>query len=200
MYTGIIKDIGRVRAVRDTGRDRHFEIETALPVDGLELGASVSLSGVCLTVTEKGSDWFLVKASAETLSKTTLGSWREGAGVNLEFSLKLGDDLGGHFVFGHVDGLAEVVSVTPEGESRRLKIRVPDALKAFIVSKGSVALDGVSLTVNEVEGAVFGINIIPYTWAHTTFKSLKPGDKLNLEVDMLARYVRRMLGDVQEAA
>jgi riboflavin synthase len=191
MFTGIVTDIGRVRSVRQTERDRRYEIETAWDTVGIDLGASISHAGCCLTVTEKGSGWFAVEVSGETLSKTTLGDWREGDPVNLERAAKLGDELGGHIVSGHVDGLARVVSVTPEGGSHRIDIEAPAPLHRYIAAKGSITVDGVSLTVNAVEGQVFGLNIIPHTWEATTLGGLKAGDTVNLEIDMLARYLAR---------
>mgnify|MGYP000862981276 FL=1 len=193
MFTGIITDIGRVRSVEKQG-DTRFTIETAFDMDAVPIGASIANNGVCLTVVEKGPGWFAVQASAETLSKTTLGGWGAGTRVNLERSLKLGDELGGHLVYGHVDGVATVADVRPDGESVRLTFEAPAGLEKYVASKGSVALDGVSLTVNEVDGARFGINIIPHTQIATTFGDLKPGDKVNMEVDMLARYVARLVG------
>lgn len=191
MFTGIVTDIGRVRSVRQTERDRRYEIETAWDTAGIDLGASVSHAGCCLTVTEKGPGWFAVEVSAETLSKTSLGDWTAGHRVNLERAAKLGDELGGHIVSGHVDGLGRVVSVTPEGGSHRIDIEAPAPLHRFIAAKGSITVDGVSLTVNAVEGRVFGLNIIPHTWDATTLGALKPGDAVNLEIDMLARYLAR---------
>jgi riboflavin synthase len=191
MFTGIVTDIGRVRSVRQTDRDRRYEIETAWDTAGIDLGASISHAGCCLTVTEKGPGWFAVEVSGETLSKTTLGDWREGDPVNLERAAKLGDELGGHIVSGHVDGLGRVVSVTPEGGSHRIDIEAPAPLHRYIAAKGSITVDGVSLTVNAVEGQVFGLNIIPHTWDATTLGGLKPGDVVNLEIDMLARYLAR---------
>jgi riboflavin synthase len=191
MFTGIVTDIGRVRSVRQTERDRRYEIETAWGTAGIDLGASISHAGCCLTVTEKGPGWFAVEVSGETLSKTTLGDWREGYAVNLERAAKLGDELGGHIVSGHVDGLGRVVSVTPEGGSHRIDIEVPAPLHRYIAAKGSITVDGVSLTVNAVEGQVFGLNIIPHTWQATTLGGLKAGDAVNLEIDMLARYLAR---------
>ena len=191
MFTGIVTDIGRVRSVRQTERDRRYEIETAWDTAGIDLGASISHAGCCLTVTEKGPGWFAVEVSGETLSKTTLGDWREGCSVNLERAAKLGDELGGHIVSGHVDGLGRVVSVTPEGGSHRIDIEAPTPLHRFIAAKGSITVDGVSLTVNAVEGQVFGLNIIPHTWEATTLGGLKAGDAVNLEIDMLARYLAR---------
>lgn len=191
MFTGIVTDIGRVRSVRQTERDRRYEIETAWDTAGIDLGASISHAGCCLTVTEKGPGWFAVEVSGETLSKTTLGGWREGDPVNLERAAKLGDELGGHIVSGHVDGLGRVVSVTPEGGSHRIDIAAPVPLHRYIAAKGSITVDGVSLTVNAVEGQTFGLNIIPHTWEATTLGALKPGDAVNLEIDMLARYLAR---------
>ena len=191
MFTGIVTDIGRVRSVRQTERDWRYEIETAWDTSGIDLGASISHAGCCLTVTEKGPGWFSVEVSGETLSKTTLGDWREGHAVNLERAAKLGDELGGHIVSGHVDGLGRVVSVTPEGGSHRIEIEAPAPLHRYIAAKGSITVDGVSLTVNAVEGQVFGLNIIPHTWEATTLGGLKAGDAVNLEIDMLARYLAR---------
>jgi len=178
MFTGIVSDIGRVRAVRDTNRDRRFEVETSYDLDTVEIGASISHAGCCLTVVEKGDRWFAVEVSTESLDASTLGGWGEGAEVNLERPTRVGDELGGHIVSGHVD-------------SHRVTIRAPVPLHRFIARKGSVAVDGVSLTVNEVEGEEFGVNIIPHTWDVTTLGRLKPGSKVNLEIDMLARYLAR---------
>jgi len=191
MFTGIVTDIGRVRSVRQTERDRRYEIETAFDTAGIDLGASISHAGCCLTVTEKGPGWFAVEVSGETLSKTTLGGWTEGRRVNLERAARLGDELGGHIVSGHVDGLGRVVAVEPEGGSHRVHIEAPAPLHRYIAPKGSITVDGVSLTVNAVEGQRFEVNIIPHTWQATTLGSLNPGDPVNLEIDMLARYLAR---------
>src|SRR5580704_13705017 len=191
MFTGIITDIGRVRAVRDTNRDRRFEIETVYDLATIEIGASISHSGCCLTVVEKGAGWFAVEVSGETLLATTLADWTEGRAVNLERATRVGDELGGHIVSGHVDGIGEVLSVTEEGGSHRVRIRAPRPLHRYIASKGSIGVEGVSLTVNEVEDDVFGVNIIPHTWDVTTLGALKAGDRVNLEIDMLARYLAR---------
>lgn len=191
MFTGIVTDIGRVREVRATDRDRRYEIETAWNTDGIDLGASISHAGCCLTVTEKGADWFAVEVSNETLSKTTLGAWKTGDGVNLERAARLGDEMGGHVVSGHVDGLGRVISITPEGGSHRIEVEAPAPLHRYIAAKGSITVDGVSLTVNAVEGQVFSLNIIPHTWDVTTLGRLKVGDPVNLEIDMLARYLAR---------
>lgn len=195
MFTGIVTDIGRVREVRETDRDRRYEIETVWDTDGIDLGASISHAGCCLTVTEKGHDirggWFAVEVSNETLSKTTLGAWKAGDGVNLERAARLGDEMGGHVVSGHVDGLGRIVSITPEGGSHRVEVEAPAPLHRYIAAKGSITVDGVSLTVNAVEGRGFSLNIIPHTWEVTTLGRLKAGDPVNLEIDMLARYLAR---------
>lgn len=191
MFTGIVTDIGRVRSIRQTERDRRYEIETVWDTSGIELGASICHAGCCLTVIEKGQGWFAVEVSGETLSKTTLGDWREGERVNLERAARLGDEMGGHVVSGHVDGVGRVVSVTPEGGSHRIDIAAPSPLHRYIAAKGSITVDGVSLTVNAVEDQTFGLNIIPHTWEATTLGALKPGDAVNLEIDMLARYFAR---------
>ncbi len=191
MFTGIVTDIGRVRSVRNTDRDRRYEIETVWDTATIDLGASISHAGCCLTVTEKGEGWFAVEVSGETLSKTKLGDWTENTSVNLERAAKLGDELGGHIVSGHVDGLGEVVSITPEGGSHRIVVEAPAPLHRFIAPKGSITVDGVSLTVNGVQERRFDLNIIPHTWDATTLGGLKVGDKVNLEIDMLARYLAR---------
>lgn len=191
MFTGIVTDVGRVRSVKQTDRDRRYEIETAYDLAGVNIGASISHAGCCLTVVEKGDGWFAVEVSGETLDKTTLGQWQAGDPVNLERAARLGDELGGHIVSGHVDGVGEVVSVTPDGGSRRIRIRAPAPLHRFIAPKGSIAVEGVSLTVNEVEGQEFGVNIIPHTWQVTTLGRLEAGSKVNLEIDILARYMAR---------
>lgn len=191
MFTGIITDIGRVRSVRQTDRDRRFEVETAFDLSTIDIGASIAHAGCCLTVVEKGADWFAVEVSGETLDKTTLGTWTQGSSVNLERAAKVGDELGGHIVSGHVDGVGEVLSIEPEGGSHRVRIRVPRPLHRYIAPKGSITVEGVSLTVNEVEDDVFGVNIIPHTWEVTTIGRLTPGARVNLEIDMLARYLAR---------
>ncbi len=191
MFTGIVSDVGRIRAIRDTNRDRRFEVETHYDLATVDLGASISHAGCCLTVVEKGQNWFAVEVSTESLQASTLADWREGSAVNLERPTRVGDELGGHIVSGHVDGVGEVVAVEPEIGSHRLTIRAPAPLHRYIARKGSIAVDGVSLTVNEVEGQVFGVNIIPHTWDVTTLGRLQPGAKVNLEIDMLARYLAR---------
>lgn len=191
MFTGIVTDVGRVRSVRETNRDRRFEIETAFDTAAIDIGASIAHAGCCLTVVEKGPGWFAVEVSGETLSRTTLDEWAEGRPVNLERAARVGDELGGHIVSGHVDGVGEVVSIESEGGSHRVKVRVPRPLHRYIAEKGSIAVEGVSLTVNEVEDDVFGVNLIPHTWEVTTLGTLKPGSRVNLEIDMLARYLAR---------
>ena len=196
MFTGIITDIGRVRSVAQTARDRRYEVETAWDVSGIDLGASISHGGVCLTVVEKGprpegGGWFAVEVSGETLDKTTLGEWSAGTPVNLERATKVGDELGGHIVSGHVDGLGTVVEITPAGGSHRIVIEAPTPLHRFIAAKGSITVDGVSLTVNAVDGRRFDLNIIPHTWEATTLGALEVGSAVNLEIDMLARYLAR---------
>lgn len=193
MFTGIITDLGRVRAVLPGG-DTGFEIETQYDTSTIAVGASIACSGVCLTAIELGRSWFRVQASAETLARSTLSRWRVGTPVNLERSLKLGDELGGHLVAGHVDGVGRLMSERAEGDSVRLVFEAPVPLAAAIATKGSVAVDGVSLTVNEVTDARFGVNIIPHTRAVTTLGSLKVGDPVNLELDLIARYVARLMG------
>ena len=195
MFTGIVTDVGHVRHIEKRG-DTHIVIATNYDVAQVEIGASISCSGVCMTVVDKGGTndrWFAVTASGETLSKTTMGQWKTGDRVNLERPMRVGDELGGHIVIGHIDSVAEVMLVVPEGESTRMSFQAPAALSRFIASKGSVALDGVSLTVNEVDGLRFGVNIIPHTTKVTTFGKVKPGSKVNLEIDLLARYVARLV-------
>jgi riboflavin synthase len=192
MFTGIVTDLGTVRAIRHDG-DTRFEFNVHYDTDTIEIGASICCSGACMTVIDKGPGWFAISASAESLSKTTMGDWKVGTAVNFERALKVGDELGGHIVSGHVDGVARVTGITPEGESYRFVFEVPADLKRYIASKGSVAIDGVSLTVNEVDDTRFGINIIPHTRDVTSFGKLSEGDTVNLEIDMLARYVARLL-------
>lgn len=193
MFTGLIGDVGLLRSVEPLEKGARFEIETKFAMAEVETGASIACSGACLTVVDKGADWFAADVSAETLSVTTLGDWQPGSRINLERSLRLGDELGGHIVSGHVDGVAEIVALAPDGEATRYTVRPPDRLAHFIASKGSVALDGISLTVNETGAGDFGICIIPHTAAMTTFGDMKPGARVNLEIDMLARYVARLL-------
>ena len=195
MFTGIITDIGHVSAIEARG-DLRVTIATSYDTAGLAIGASVACSGVCLTVVAKAPGQFSVDVSHETQSRTAAGQWVAGRRLNLERALKVGDELGGHIVTGHVDAVGAVESVTPDGDSTRIAIQVPKSIAPFIASKGSVCLDGVSLTVNTVtdnpDGAVFTINIIPHTASWTTFDSVKPGDEINIEIDVLARYLARM--------
>ena len=195
MFTGIVTDVGKVRHVERRG-DTHVVIGTHYDVTGVEIGGSIACSGICLTVVDKGSArdrWFAVTASGETRSKTTLGRWKIGDAVNLERPMRVGDEFGGHIVTGHVDGVAEIVGAAAEGESVRLTFEVPLKLAKFVAPKGSVALDGVSLTVNDVDSARFGVNVIPHTLSVTTFGKAKPGVAVNFEVDLLARYVARLV-------
>ena len=191
MFTGIITDVGTIASVDKTRGDARFAIYTDFDLNGVDIGASIACSGCCLTVVKKLDDMFFVDVSAETLSKTNLGQWSDGDKVNLERSLKMGDELGGHIVSGHVDGLAKCVSVTKEGDSHRLTFETPEGMDKMVAPKGSVTLDGISLTVNEVDGNTFGVNIIPHTWDNTTLGKIKEGNKIHFEADMLARYVAR---------
>ena len=194
MFTGIITDQGTILGLEQAG-DLNVKIGTGYDVSGIDLGASIACDGVCLTVVDLGQEptnWFAVQVSAETLSKSNLGTWAVGRKVNLERALKVGDELGGHIVSGHVDGLARVVDIRDEGDSTRVTFEAPEALARFIAPKGSVALNGTSLTVNEVEGNRFGINFIPHTKAVTTWGRVAVGDDINLEIDTLARYVARL--------
>jgi riboflavin synthase len=195
MFTGIVTDFGEVRRIEKCG-DTHLVIGTHYDVGEIALGASIACSGICMTVVDKGSGrdrWFAVTASGETISGTTVGEWTLGSPVNLERPVRVGDELGGHIVTGHIDGTAELVQVAPEGESTRMTFEAPPRLAPFIASKGSIALDGVSLTVNEVDGARFGVNIIPHTLKVTTFGRLKGGSRVNVEIDLLVRYVQRLM-------
>jgi riboflavin synthase len=201
MFTGIITDIGTIAKVTQSG-DTRFDVLTAYDTDTIDMGASIAHSGVCLTVIDKGKgaegDWFAVEASKETLDVTSAANWQAGTKLNLERALKMGDELGGHIVSGHVDGLAEITAITPEGDSQRYTFNTSAALMPFIAPKGSVTLDGTSLTVNEVEGLTFGVNLIPHTQDVTTWGLSKVGDIINLEIDVLARYVARLKQAEQE--
>ncbi len=195
MFTGIVTGVGTVRRMVPLGQGQDMRIEIASPwpdTGAIALGASIACGGCCLTAVALGPDWFAVDASAETLSRTTLGSWTEGSRMNLERSLRMGDELGGHLVSGHVDGLGTVAGVAPENGSWRVTVDAPRELARFIAPKGSVAIDGVSLTVNEVAGTRFGVNVIPHTWTVTTLGQLRPGQAAHIEIDMLARYVARL--------
>ncbi|MEM9099470.1 MAG: riboflavin synthase [Pseudomonadota bacterium] len=199
MFTGIVREVGRVLEIETRG-DTRIRLACARPLETIEIGASISCSGVCLTVTETGTSlgqtWFAIDASAETLSKTTLGTWTTGTKVNLEPALRVGDELGGHIVAGHVDGVGTIRSISPEGSSHRVVIEAPAMLGPFLAPKGSITLDGISLTVNEVEDAAtntcFGVNIIPHTWQETNLSDATEGSSVNLEIDVLARYVARL--------
>ena len=195
MFTGIITDVGHLASVSGSG-DTRFEIETVYEPDSIDLGASIACSGVCLTVIEKGTrddtHWFAVEASKETLDVTTAGDWQVGHSLNLERALKLGDELGGHIVSGHVDALAEIVNIRPEGDSQRFTFRTPKDIMRFVAPKGSITLDGTSLTVNEVGGDTFGVNLISHTQSVTSWGAAQVGDRVNLEIDVLARYVARL--------
>ncbi len=191
MFTGIITDVGEVRQLTQEG-DLRVRIATGYDTSRIDMGASIASDGVCLTVVDLGSDWYDVQVSAETAGMTNLSDWAVGRRVNLERALKVGDELGGHIVSGHVDGVAEIIGMTDEGDSTRVTLRAPEALAKFIAPKGSVALNGTSLTVNEVDGCDFGINFIPHTKEVTTWGDAAVGDKVNLEIDTLARYVARL--------
>lgn len=195
MFTGIVTDIGTVRSVEQRG-DLRLTISTTYDLSTVDLGASIACSGVCLTVVDKGGDWFAVDVSGETVSKTAADHWRQGARLNLERALRLGDELGGHLVTGHVDGIGTIVEAAPDGDSAKIDVIIPRALGQFVASKGSITLDGVSLTVNDVaddrDRTRFGVNVIPHTGDHTTLGSLAPGQKVNLEIDILARYLQRL--------
>ncbi len=191
MFTGIVTDMGRIARIERRG-DLRARIVTGYDTATIDIGASIACDGVCLTAVALGPDWFEVDASAETLARTTLGDWTEDRAINLERPLKVGDELGGHIVSGHVDGVAEITGLRPEGDSLRFTFHAPGDLGRFIAPKGSVALDGTSLTVNEVDGSAFGVNIIPHTRAVTTWGERAVGDRANLEIDTLARYVARL--------
>ncbi len=191
MFTGIISHIGKVSHLDKHEGGVRLTMQVDFPLDDVELGASISHAGVCLTVVEKAVDTYVLDVSHETLSLTNLGEWLEGSKVNIERALKIGDELGGHIVSGHIDGVAKLLSVRQDGDSYRLSFEAPAPLHRFIAPKGSVALDGISLTINEVDGHTFGVNIIPHTWTHTTLSNVAVGGHVNLEVDRLARYAAR---------
>ena len=195
MFTGIITDIGTIERVEQRG-DLRVVVSTGYDTAGVDLGASIACSGVCLTVVDKGPGWFAVDVSGESVSRTGQGQWSAGKRLNLERAMKLGEEMGGHIVTGHVDGVAEVIDICPEGDSKRIDIRLPRELAPFVAPKGSITLDGVSLTVNDVadrdDGTHFSVNIIPHTQAVTTLGALEPGQPVNIEIDVLARYLKRM--------
>ncbi len=195
MFTGIIRAMGTVSQVTTGPRDTRYVISCPefMAQNKFDRGASIANNGVCLTLVEQGPDWFAVEVSGETLSKTTMPAWGQGTRLNLEASLRVGDELGGHMVSGHIDGTTEILSIAREGGSHRVRVRLPMAQAGLIAVKGSVALDGISLTVNDVNEDSFGVNIIPYTWDHTNFATLKVGDRMNVEVDVMARYAARLM-------
>ena len=197
MFTGIITDVGRVLKIADRG-GRRMTIETRLSLADIPLGSSIATSGICFSAIDKGDDWFTVEASGATLEVTTAGAWMVGDTVNLERSLRIGDELGGHIVFGHVDAVGEILALEPAGESHRLEVRVPRSLAPLIAVKGSIAVDGISLTVNQVGVDRCAVNVIPHTWRVTNLREREPGDRVNVEVDMLARYVARQLAFRQQ--
>jgi riboflavin synthase len=192
MFTGIITDVGRIKAISD-GNGREMTIETALPLSAISIGGSIATSGICFTVVEKGDDWFSITASGATLEVTTAGRWQVGDEVNLERSLRIGDELGGHIVFGHVDAVGQITGLDVVAESHRLEVQVPAPLAPLVAVKGSVTIDGISLTVNETGGDRLAVNIIPHTWTETNLPTRQVGDRVNVEIDMLARYVARQL-------
>jgi len=202
MFTGIITDVGQVRSIEQRG-DRRLRIVSGFDAETIAIGASIACAGICLTVVEKGPEgkgaWFDVETSEETARCTTLGDWREGDAINLERSLRMGDELGGHLVSGHVDGVASVIARESEGDSEKFTFEAPEALKRFIAPKGSITLDGTSLTVNEVDGARFTVNLIAHTLEVTTWGQRQPGARINLEIDLLARYVARLNECADEA-
>ena len=191
MFTGIISAIGCLEVIVDKG-DRQLRISCGWDCQTIEIGSSIACSGICLTVVNVGDQWFEVVASAETMAVSTLGGWQVGTSINLERALRLGDELGGHIVSGHVDGLAQIVSITPNGDSHIVWLDSPESLAPYIATKGSVTLDGVSLTVNEVKGTVFSVNIIQHSWNVTCWRESEKGQMMNMEIDMLARYVARL--------
>lgn len=192
MFTGIVTDIGKIRSVSELPKGKRLRVETAYDTATIDIGASIAHSGVCLTVVEKGEHWFDVEAWEEALRLTTLDNLKQGDSVNLERSLKIGDELGGHLVSGHVDGVAEIVNVTEEGDAIRFTLNAPKELAHFIAAKGSVALDGTSLTVNKVDNTVFDVLLIKHSLEVTTWGARKKGDMLNLEIDTMARYAARL--------
>ncbi|MGH6943816.1 MAG: riboflavin synthase [Geminicoccaceae bacterium] len=192
MFTGVITDVGAILEVAEQD-GRRMTVESRLPLDEIPLGGSIATSGICFTVVDKGEGWFTVEASGATLEVTTAGRWRVGDRVNLERSLRIGDEMGGHIVFGHVDAVGEIGALEPAGQSHRLEVRVPERLASLVAVKGSIAVDGISLTVNEAGDDRFAVNLIPHTWRSTNLPERKVGDPVNVEVDMLARYVARQL-------
>jgi riboflavin synthase len=196
MFTGIITDLGRVKTIA-FGPTTHLAIATAYDTGGIAVGASIACNGCCLSVVEKGAGWMAFEASRETIDKTYMADWKVGHPINLERALKLGDELGGHLVSGHVDGVGRLLSIKPDGGSLRMVIEAPADMARMIAPKGSIVVDGISLTVNEVEGARFGVNIIPITQTATNLGQAREGDRVNLEIDLIARYVARLLAPAQ---
>tara|TARA_R110002072_G_scaffold85296_1_gene193314 strand:+ start:546 stop:1136 length:591 start_codon:yes stop_codon:yes gene_type:complete len=193
MFTGIVTDVGRIAGIEAQAVGHRLTIETAYETSAIDIGASIACNGACLTVVERSPSRFSVDVSGETLDKTTSGEWVVGTRINLERALRAADELGGHLVLGHVDGVGQIVGLEREGENHRVSIKVPDALKHYVASKGSITVDGVSLTVNEVDDTVFGVNIIPHTWDNTSLADIVVGTGVNIEVDVIARYVARLL-------
>jgi len=196
MFTGIITDLGKVKSI-SFGPTTRLEITTAYDTGEIALGASIACNGCCLSVVEKGPGWMAFEASRETLDKTTMADWKAGQPINLERALKLGDELGGHLVSGHVDGVGRLASIKPDGGSLRMVIEAPAETARMIAPKGSIVVDGISLTVNEVDGARFGVNIIPITQTATNLGQAREGDRVNLEIDLIARYVARLLAPAE---
>ncbi len=192
MFTGIITDIGTVLSTEDRG-DHYLRVQTSFDMAQVAMGASIACSGICLTVVDKGDDWFGVTLSQETLSLTTAGNWQKGTRLNLESALRMGDELGGHLLTGHIDGCGVIRLIEPANASHQLVIELPESLAPFIAQKGSVAVDGISLTVNQVEDSSFTVNIIPHTWEQTTLHEREAGDQINIEVDLMARYIERWM-------
>jgi riboflavin synthase len=197
MFTGIIVDVGRVARIEED-EGRRITVETRLPMGEIPLGSSIATNGICFTAVDKGEGWFQLQASGETIARTTVGDWRVDDPVNLERSLRIGDELGGHIVFGHVDGVGEILELARIGESHRLVVGMPKDLAPMVAVKGSIAIDGISFTVNEAKTDRLAVNVIPYTWAHTNLARRKRGERVNLEVDMLARYVARQTAFLRE--
>ncbi len=193
MFTGLVQHIGKIRSIDKSSGDLKFEIETDMNMSEVQMGASICCSGCCLTVVDKTDSSFFVDVSNETLSKTNLGAWEVMTCVNLEPSLKVGDEMGGHFVSGHIDSCAQILSIEQDAGSRRIKVSIPEGMSQYIPAKGSITIDGISLTVNKVCDTSFNVNIIPHTWDNTTLSDRNIGDDVNIEIDMLARYVRRMI-------
>jgi riboflavin synthase len=199
MFTGIVSHLGEVAEVREMPGGRELVVASDLPQAEISLGASLAHDGICLTVTAIGAGWHSVQVSGETLARTTVGGWVAGRRLNLERSLRLGDELGGHLVFGHVDAVGRIAAIEPDGDCHRVELQVPEDLALMLAVKGSVAVDGISLTVNACDSDGFAVTIIPHTWTHTTLADRRIGDMVNIEADMLARYVARQLAGIRQA-